>query len=217
MPDFEYEHGFNGAVIGFDEVGRAPLAGPVVAACVYIPDNAYGADIWTRVNDSKKISKTKRIAMVGEIKAHSICAIGECSPREIEELNISQASFEAMRRAFAKISNDIPTQARLALVDGNITPKEFPCPVQTLIKGDGKSVSIASASILAKVYRDTLMGKMGQDCLHYGWANNSGYPTRQHLDAINLHGITDYHRRSFAPVYNYIEHGNTHPESKIAV
>lgn len=213
MPDFQYEDACDGLVLGFDEVGRAPLAGPVTAACVYIPDHSRDHAVWTIVNDSKKLTKKKREALISDIQSASIWAIAECCPREIEKLNIVGASFKAMERACLEVLKHLRTENIVfndnekitALIDGHLKPKSFPCHVIPLVKGDTKSASIAAASILAKVHRDNFMTKLGETYPYYGWKNNAGYPTRQHLEAIETYGITDHHRRSFAPVQTFLE------------
>lgn len=213
MPDFQYENAHNGKTCGCDEVGRAPLAGPVTAACVYIPPESLALPLWQEVNDSKKLTKKKREDLTTLIKQHAHWGIGEASVIETDAINIVQASFLAMTRAYEQMNH--PTT--LALIDGNLTPKSFPCDTQTIIKGDTKSVSIAAASIIAKTHRDHLMGTLAQQHPHYGWENNAGYPTRQHLEGINTHGITQHHRKSFAPVKNFIEFGTTQRQHKIAL
>lgn len=205
QPNFSIENTIHGPVCGLDEVGRAPLAGPVMAACVYVPENLRDHAVWKTVNDSKKLSKKKREALFGEVQNACLWGLGESSAREIETLNIVQASFLAMRRAFAHMHEQYkPPPGLTALIDGHITPKVFPCPTQTVIKGDQKSLSIAAASILAKVTRDRLMGALAEDYPYYGWERNAAYPTREHLEGIQKHGITKHHRTTFAPVQNYM-------------
>ena len=213
MPDFEFENAHNEKSCGCDEVGRAPLAGPVVAACAYIPKDTYDHPLWQQVNDSKKISKKKREEFTILIKQTAHWGIGAASVEETDQINIVQASFLAMTRAYEMMAQ--PTT--LALIDGNLTPKSFPCPTQTIIKGDTKSVSIAAASIIAKTHRDNLMADLAKQHPHYGWERNAAYPTREHLDAINQHGITKHHRKSFAPIKNFIEFGTTRRQHKIAL
>ena len=205
-----------GLVCGLDEVGRAPVAGPVVAACVYIPKDKLKADIWSKVNDSKLLSAAKRESMFDEIRRNCAWAISEACNDEIESINIVQASFLAMRRAYDAMRAGFNVRIDGALIDGHIAP-EFPCEVQTIVKGDSRSVSIAAASIIAKVYRDRRMAQLAEDHPHYGWEQNAGYPTRQHLDAIQKHGLTHFHRKTFAPVRNYLEFGNIEPQLKMAV
>ena len=215
-PDFSIENSAGGLVCGLDEVGRAPLAGAVVAACVFIPNENLEKKIWKKVNDSKILTREMRENLVPEIKEYSCWAIGESCPREIEKTNIVQASFLAMRRAFGAMCNSFSLMPETALIDGHIAP-QFPCAVQTVIKGDSKSVSIAAASILAKVHRDNMLAELAKKHPHYGWEHNVGYPTPEHLEAINRYGITGYHRRTFAPVRNFIEFGNVHRQLNLAV
>lgn len=211
-PDFSLENSIEGIVCGLDEVGRGPLAGPVVAACVYIPKEKYKLDFVAEITDSKKLAFLKLEELSARISEHFHFSIAEVSPQEIDEINILQASLKAMRKAFDKTG----VAARHALVDGNHCPK-LPCPAMPVIKGDSISVSIAAASILAKVYRDRLMEKLAAEHPHYGWESNAGYPTRDHLAAIDRHGITSHHRRSFAPVRNFIEFGRTERQAEMAV
>lgn len=216
MPDFSIELSLDGHVCGLDEVGRAPLAGPVVAACVYILPEKRREDIWTHVNDSKMLSRERREALCGEIRAQSFWAVGEACPREIEELNIVHASFLAMKRAYRAMCREFSLTMHTALIDGHITP-EFPCGTKAVIKGDAKCVSIAAASILAKVHRDRLMAKHARKHASYGWERNVGYGTPEHLRAIDAHGVTDHHRRTFAAVRNYVEFGATRIQLELPI
>ncbi|MCE7886112.1 MAG: ribonuclease HII [Alphaproteobacteria bacterium PRO2] len=215
-PDFSIERSAGGLVCGLDEVGRAPLAGAVVAACVFIPEEHLKKKIWMKVNDSKALTRGVREELVVEIREYSSWAIGEACPREIETINIVQASFLAMRRAFDGMCGQFGVQPDMALIDGHIRPK-FPCAVQAVVKGDARSVSIAAASIIAKVHRDRMLTEMAMTHPHYGWERNVGYPTTEHLEAIDRHGITDHHRKTFAPVRNFIEFGSVHRQLSLAV
>ncbi len=215
-PDFSFEKAMKGAVCGLDEVGRAPLAGPVVAACVFIPQDKIKEKIWNEVNDSKMLSQAKRESLFDEIRINSCCALAEACSAEIENINIVQASFLAMRRAYDAMLANFNVRMDGALIDGHIAP-QFPCTVKTIIKGDLKSVSIAAASIIAKVYRDRMMTRLAEEYPHYGWESNAGYPTRKHMDGIQKHGITVHHRKTFAPVRNYIEFGDIEPQMKLVV
>lgn len=199
-PDFTHEDQFDGPVCGLDEVGRGPLAGPVVAACVYIPEDKRTLEFVPQIRDSKKIAWKKLEELYDLICTHFEYGIAECSAQEIDEINILQASLRAMERAHEKMD----TETQHALIDGNRLPKSLPCPATAIVKGDSKSVSIAAASILAKVTRDRIMHKLAEEHPFYGWDTNVGYPTKQHLDGIEQNGITDHHRRSFAPVRNFI-------------
>lgn len=202
-PDLSLEDECEGLVCGLDEAGRGPLAGPVVAACVYIPPAARGEAFWAQVNDSKKLSEKKRDALYDLIIAHTHYGIAEASAQEIDEINILQASLMAMSRSLGAMSSAFRTAPALALVDGNRKPK-LSCAVQTVVKGDSISLSIAAASILAKVTRDRIMNELCQKFPLYGWSRNAGYGTAEHLRAIGDYGITEHHRRSFAPVRSAI-------------
>jgi len=194
-PDFSLEDSHNGVICGIDEAGRAPLAGPVTAACVYIPPESRKLEFVAAINDSKKLSKDKRETLFDLIRAHALFGVGMAAPEEIDELNIHHATLLAMKRAFEAMNKEAPA---VALIDGKFAPA-LPCTTQTVIKGDGISKSIAAASIIAKVTRDRLMATLHEKHPHYGWDRNAAYPTPEHLAAINKHGITDHHRRSFAP------------------
>lgn len=195
MPDFSLEDCYDVPVCGIDEVGRGPLAGPVVAAAVVIDRRRAAGAVLEQINDSKKLSARKREYLYHKIHEFSDVAIATCSPEEIDHLNILQASLKAMARAYEGLSL-VP---EVALVDGNKAPR-LQCRVQTVIKGDSISLSIAAASIVAKEYRDRLMREIANDYPCYGWERNAGYPTKEHLLALEQHGITPHHRRSFAPV-----------------
>ncbi len=178
-------------VCGIDEVGRGPLAGPVVAAAVilsprHLPDG---------INDSKKLSEAKREALFEELQDHVLIGVGMASVEEIDRVNILQASLLAMSRAYEAL----PGPAAFALIDGIHAPK-IACPTQCVKGGDGRSLSIAAASIIAKVTRDRLMHALALDYPDYGWASNKGYPAPVHLKALQEHGPTPHHRMSFAPV-----------------
>lgn len=198
-PDFSIEDQHQGIICGLDEVGRGPLAGPVVAACVIILKEKRTLPFINHIRDSKKLGHKKLFMLYDEITSNFPHAIAEISPAEIDQINILQASLKAMSIAAEKTGH-----IDHALVDGNKAPK-LPCPVTTVVKGDAKSVSIAAASIIAKVHRDRIMTKLALDHPYYGWENNVGYPSPQHLKAVKQHGITPHHRRSFAPVRQYIE------------
>lgn len=198
-PDFFYENQHDGIVCGLDEVGRGPLAGAVVAACVVIPKKLRHLDFITDIRDSKKLSFKKLEYLYDCITGHLPFSIGEISPQEIDEINILQASLKAMKMAFEAVGS-----IDHALVDGNKLPNLL-CPATAIVKGDAKSISIAAASIVAKVHRDRLMTRLAVNYPHYGWESNVGYPTATHLAAIEKHGISPHHRRSYAPVRRYLE------------
>ena len=176
-------------IAGVDEVGRGPLAGPVVAAAVILPE---GIEL-PGVNDSKKITEKKREVLFDFVKEHALAyGIGQASEQEIDEINILQATFLAMRRAVEAL--DVP--ADLALVDGNRI-QGLDIPAETVIGGDGKVLSIAAASILAKVTRDRYMREMAQTYPEYGFEKHKGYGTKAHYAAIEQYGICPLHRRTF--------------------
>ncbi len=177
-------------VAGLDEAGRGCLAGPVVAAAVILPPDANIPGL----NDSKKLSASQRDVLMPIITREALAVgVGRCSPTEIDQLNILHASLEAMRRAVA----DLTLSPDILLVDGNRAIRNPPCAQQTVIKGDAKSLSIAAASIVAKVTRDRLMVELDSDFPVYGWAIHKGYPTAVHYDALAAHGPSPHHRRSF--------------------
>ena len=195
-PDFSFETQIGGLVAGVDEVGRGPLAGPVMAAAVILNPS----DIPEGLHDSKTLSQKRREALFDEIAARAEVSIAEASVAEIDELNIRNATFLAMRRAVLGLSR-CPDHA---LIDGNAIPPDLPCPATAIIKGDARSVSISAASIMAKVTRDRLMVTLSQQFEGYGWEKNAGYPSKAHLQALQDIGVTPHHRRSFKPVHNIL-------------
>lgn len=198
MPDFSFEDQCCGeTVCGIDEVGRGPLAGPVVAAAVVIDRDTMPLDILVQINDSKKLTARKRAFLFDQIRLFSDVGIGTCSVEEIDDMNILQASLTAMSRAFAALR----APPKHALIDGNKAPK-LACSTKTIVGGDGKSFSIAAASIIAKHHRDSYMQKIANDFPNYGWEKNAGYGTAYHLQALEIYGVTIHHRQSFSPVSN---------------
>lgn len=183
-------------IAGVDEVGRGPLAGPVTAAAVILPE----AGLPDGLNDSKKLTPARREVLAAWIAAHCDCAVVHVGVEEIERLNILRASHLAMCRALSALRQ----RPCLALIDGNRLPEGLDCPGETIVKGDALSLSIAAASILAKVARDRLMVDLAQQHPGYGWEANAGYPTPAHLQALLDLGVTPHHRRSFAPVHNIL-------------
>lgn len=175
---------------GVDEVGRGCLAGDVVAAAVIFP-KGYQNPL---LNDSKKLSKEVRNQLVSQIREDAITfAIAAATPQEIDEINILNASFLAMKRAILQLS----PQPEYLLIDGNRFKTDLKLPFSCIIKGDSNYLSIAAASILAKTYRDTQMEQLAEQYPHYGWQTNVGYPTKAHKLAIAEHGLTPLHRKSF--------------------
>lgn len=190
-PDYGHEAAFSGVVCGIDEAGRGPLAGPVVAAAVILnPDN-----LPVGLDDSKRLSAAKREALAVTLTGCAHIGIGEADVAEIDRVNILNATMNAMARAVAAL----PVAPACALVDGNRAPT-LPCDTRTIVKGDAKCLSIAAASIIAKVTRDKIMTALAATYPAYNWAQNAGYGTAAHLSAIATHGVTIHHRRSFAPV-----------------
>jgi ribonuclease HII len=180
-------------VAGVDEAGRGPLAGPVVAAAVILPEG-FGH---SRLNDSKKLSEKVRNEIFEELSRDSgvLSSVVEVSPEEIDRLNILRATHEAMRRAVL----DLPVAVGHALIDG-LPVKPFPCPQTALVGGDGLSLSIAAASVFAKVFRDRRMLELDASYPQYGFAKHKGYGTALHLARLQQYGPSPVHRRSFAPV-----------------
>ena len=183
-------------VAGVDEVGRGPLAGPVTAAAVVldprrIPDG---------LNDSKKLTAKARGRLSEEILAVAEVSIAHASVEEIDALNILRASHLAMKRALAGLE----TPADYALIDGNMIPRDLALPAEAVVKGDGRSQSIAAASIVAKIRRDCVMLSLAQQHPGYGWETNMGYGSKSHMAALRNLGITPHHRRSFKPVHNML-------------
>jgi len=198
MPTYDLEREITGRVCGIDEVGRGPWAGPVMAAAVILdPDN-----IPDGLNDSKKLSRKRRESLYPQIIETARIGIGTASVEEIDRHNILQATFIAMRRAVA----DLPRPPDHALVDGNRLP-ELDCPASPVVKGDNISLSIAAASIIAKVERDFLMEDLSKIYPEYGWESNAGYGTRHHAQALSLVGPSRFHRLSFAPISKLISQG----------
>ena len=200
LPTYQYERklqskGYS-TIAGVDEVGRGPIAGPVYAAAVILDPN----HIPTGLNDSKKLSAKKRNLISEQIIKHADVSIASASEREIEELNILRASHLAMMRAI----DGLKSTPNHVLIDGNLLPHDLTIPATALIKGDTRSVSIAAASIMAKISRDLIMCDLGQQFPGYGWDKNAGYPTKQHLNALQDLGVTPHHRRTFKPVYNIL-------------
>lgn len=184
-------------IAGVDEVGRGPLAGPVVTAAVILaPHRPIDG-----LADSKAISEKKRERLFDEIKEKALCwAIGRCEVVEIDELNILQATMVAMQRAVAGLT----PQPEHALIDGNRCPT-LPCSCEFVIKGDSKIPAISAASILAKVTRDREMVELDLQYPGYGLAGHKGYPTKSHIEALTALGVTPIHRRSFGPVARALE------------
>ncbi len=187
-------------VCGLDEVGRGPLAGPVVAAAVVLdPQRPIDG-----LADSKTLTPARREALAAEIRAHALAwALGRAEVEEIDRINILQASLAAMRRAVEAL----PIEVDHALVDGNRIPDGLPCSAEAIVGGDGREPAIAAASIIAKVSRDQEMVALDRRYPGYGFASHKGYPTRAHLEALRTLGACPIHRRSFAPVKAVCDQG----------
>jgi ribonuclease HII len=198
-PDYTFEEGLisRGAlcVAGVDEVGRGPLAGPVTAAAVILDT----ANIPDGLNDSKALSRKKREALEPLIFANAEVSIAHATVEEIDEINILRASHLAMERAIAGLG-----RVDHALIDGNMIPRGLIIPATTIIKGDARSLSIAAASIVAKICRDRIMVELAQQYPGYGWDTNAGYGSKSHISALHNLGVTPHHRRSFKPIHNML-------------
>jgi len=193
FPDLSYESRYGndqiGQICGVDEAGRGPLAGPVVAAAVILDHN----NIPDGLNDSKRLSPKAREHLLNILTKHAHIGIGISEPEEIDRINILWASMAAMARAV----ENLPVAPVCALIDGNRVPNELPCPAHAIVKGDSKSLSIAAASIVAKVTRDDLMKGADLRFTGYNLSQHQGYPTKAHRAAIARLGISPIHRRSF--------------------
>lgn len=195
-----YKKGIN-YIGGVDEVGRGPLNGPVVTACCVLPKDFKLEGL----TDSKKLTEKKREEYFEYIKSHAICyGIGECSPEEIDEYNIYEATKIAMKRAIKKVQKQIPLEH--VLIDAMKLDLEI--PTTSIIKGDQKSISIAAASVLAKVTRDKLMYELDLKYPMYGYKNHKGYPTKKHIEAIQKYGLIDGYRKTYGPVKEILERNN---------
>jgi len=199
MPDFAIEDGCPAPVAGVDEAGRGPLAGPVVACAVVIDRRRIPAAVMARIDDSKKLARDEREEIYSVLVAKTRFGIGAASSLEIDRINIHHATLLAMRRALLALGF-VP---KTAIVDGKFPPKA-PCAVRTIVGGDGICLSIAAASIIAKVTRDRIMAKLAAVYPGFGFERNCGYATPEHLLALEVHGPTPHHRRSFEPVFKML-------------
>ena len=211
MPHYIYESRLlktmAGPVCGVDEAGRGPLAGPVVAAAVILDRKRFPKGL----NDSKQLDEDTREELFPLIMQMAVAVgVGEASVGEIDLVNIRQATHLAMARAVRALQ--VP--AVFALVDGNDAPA-LPCKCDTLIGGDGRSLSIAAASIVAKVTRDRLMTQLHREHPGYNWCSNKGYGTPEHYSGLKLHGVTVHHRRSFAPIREILTGAEPVPEMSV--
>ena len=188
-----------GRVAGIDEAGRGPWAGPVVAAAVVLNQSKMPDELRFGIKDSKVISSAKRERLFSLLRLYAEIGVGRAEVTEIDETNILSATFMAMERALQSLSISVD----IALVDGNQTPN-LPCKVETLVKGDSLSLSIAAASIVAKVHRDREMAMLAKTFPGYGWEKNAGYGTKEHREALARIGVTPHHRKTFSPVAKII-------------
>lgn len=192
-----YKQGIN-YIGGVDEVGRGPLVGPVVAACCVLPKDF----VLEGLTDSKKLSEKKRNAFFDYIKDNCICyGIGVVEPEIIDEVNIYQATKIAMKQAISKVEEQIDLEH--VLIDA--MPLDLDIPTTSIIKGDSKSISIAAASVLAKVTRDSMMYELDKKYPQYGYASHKGYPTKKHLEAIHKYGLIEGYRKTYGPVREILE------------
>lgn len=204
MPNFQIESQFEGVIGGIDEAGRGPWAGPVVAAAAIFQDPSSLSSFLLRgLQDSKKLSKAKRDTFYESLKSlkNFYYGIGLATVEEIDQLNILKATFLAMERA----TYALPQTPHVLLIDGKYIPSFQGIETRPIIGGDGLSLSIAAASILAKVTRDQLMEKLAEDFPLYGWEKNAGYGTAFHQAALQAHGITPHHRKSFKPIQKLLD------------
>ena len=192
-----YKQGIN-YIGGVDEVGRGPLVGPVVAACCVLPKDF----VLEGLTDSKKLSEKKRNVFFDYIKDNCICyVIGVVEPEIIDEVNIYQATKIAMKQAISKVEEQIDLEH--VLIDA--MPLDLDIPTTSIIKGDSKSISIAAASVLAKVTRDSMMYELDKKYPQYGYASHKGYPTKKHLEAIHKYGLIEGYRKTYGPVREILE------------
>lgn len=202
MPDLSIESRFRPPVAGVDEAGRGPWAGPVVAAAVILPPDFPGR-LADGLDDSKKLAARRRAELFDLLADRADVAVGAASVAEIERRNVLGATHLAMRRAVARLA----CAPAMALVDGDGVPSGLPCPGKAVVRGDGLSLSIAAASVAAKVTRDRLMTRLARRHPAFGWERNAGYGTRAHREALEAVGVTGHHRRGFAPVARLIAAG----------
>jgi ribonuclease HII len=196
-PDYEFERDAPAQpVCGVDEAGRGPWAGPVVAGAAIINPTCVPVGL----NDSKKLSAMRREVLFEQLLRCAETGVGIATVEEIDRLNILNATYLAMRRAVAAL----PRSPAFALIDGNKIPSDLPCPALAIVKGDGRSLSIAAASIMAKVTRDRLMTELSREWPGYGWERNAGYGVKAHAAALLELGVTPHHRRSFKPIHKIL-------------
>jgi len=193
----ELKQSGNNIIVGVDEVGRGPGAGPVTAGAVWIPEDAL-PKLMTKIKDSKKLTEKRREELYKLIDETCVWAVANVDNVTIDRINILEATKLAMFKALSYVEEAMLIDH--ALIDGTVRIKDLWCSQTQVIKGDSKSISIAAASIMAKVTRDELMRTLHWICPEYGWMRNKGYLTKEHIEAIQTYGITDYHRKSFRKV-----------------
>ena len=186
----------NKLIAGVDEVGRGSWIGPVFSAAVILKKNINK----NLLKDSKKIPAKERKQLANYIKKNSFYSISKASIKEIDKLNILQATLLSMKRAI----NNLKHKPNIILIDGNHAPKNLGYQYKTIVRGDEKIPAISAASIIAKVARDRYITRLAKNYISYGWHTNFGYGTKKHLDAINKFGVTNHHRKSFKPIYNIL-------------
>ena len=191
----EFDEKYNKIVVGVDEAGRGPLAGPVVAGAVIVIQDFPELQ---EINDSKKLTEKKRERLFEAIEKNCIVGIGIASEKEIDEMNILNATFLAMRRAISQVAGK--SGFDIVLVDGNHLIREYEGEQECVVKGDGKSIAIAAASIVAKVTRDRMLCEIAKEFPEYEFEKHKGYGTREHVEAIRTYGVCPLHRKSFEPI-----------------
>jgi len=205
VPDFSIEEQFEGPVIGLDEVGRGPLAGPVISCGCYFKNYTIQKEFLNFIKDSKKLSAKKKevsFKFLQSLKKEKIIdyQLGIANVEEIDALNILEATKLSMKRVVDKFN----LKNAFLIIDGNFSLNHQSYKEQSIIKGDSKSLSIAASSIIAKVHRDRLMKKLSMKYPHYGWEKNAGYGTKLHMENIRLLGPTAHHRKTFEPIKSLI-------------
>ena len=212
MPDLDHERQFNGPVIGIDEAGRGPWAGPVIATAIWLCPSAYDT-LPAGIDDSKKIKPPRRAALATTLMTpphlyHTV----SIEVAQIDQMGILKATFAGMVMAASKLAEKMVNAGWRApvhaLVDGNLLPPDMPLPATALIKGDSRSLSIAAASLIAKTSRDQIMQDLALVYPDYGWASNMGYGTKAHQAGLDQFGLTPHHRHSFKPIRRYLDTGD---------
>ena len=212
MPDLDYERQINAPVIGIDEAGRGPWAGPVTVTAIWLCPSAYDM-LPADIDDSKKIKQPRRAALAAALMApphlsHTV----SIEVAQIDQMGILKATFAGMVMVASKLADKMVKAGWRApvhaLVDGNLLPPDMPLPATALIKGDSRSLSIAAASLIAKTSRDQIMQDLALAYPDYGWASNMGYGTKTHQAGLDQFGLTPHHRHSFKPIRRYLEAGD---------